>query len=78
MVIASRDEVAEVVRWTEGIKRVHECIPERFRRPEPRPRALDYLKVLLSPVERKNDWQLTEQAGVATPKGVQRLLSKLG
>ena len=36
---------------------------------------MDYLKGLLSPVERKNGWQLAEQAGDATPDGVQRLLS---
>ena len=44
-----------------GIERVHECIAGRFRRPEPRRRALEYLKGLLSPVERKNGWQLAEQ-----------------
>ena len=33
-----------VARWAEGIERVHECIAGRFRRPEPRRRALDYLK----------------------------------
>ena len=49
-----QEEVAEVARWAEGIDRVHECIAGRFRRPEPRRRALDYLKGLLSPVERKN------------------------
>ena len=38
-------------------------------------RALDYLRGLLSPVERKNGWQLAEQAGDATPYGVQHLLS---
>ena len=37
--------------------------------------ALEYLKGLLSPVERKNGWQLAELAGDATPDGVQRLLS---
>ena len=68
------DEVAEVTRWAEGIEKVHGCIAGRFRRPEPRRRALDYLKGLLSPVERKNGWQLAEQAGDATPDGVQRLL----
>ena len=41
----------------------------------PASRALDYLKGLLSPVERKNGWQLAKQAGDATPDGVQRLLS---
>ena len=71
----SRDEVGEVARWAEGIERVHECIGGRFRRPEPRRRALDYLRGLISPVERKNGWQLVEQAGHATPDGVQRLLS---
>ena len=69
-----KDEVAEVARWAEGIKSVHECIGGRFRRPEPRRRVLDYLRGLLSPVERKNSWQLAEQAGDATPDGVQRLL----
>ena len=69
------DDVAEVGRWAEGIERVHGCIAGRFRRPEPRRRALEYLRGLLSPVERKNGWQLAEQAGNATPDGVQRLLS---
>ena len=69
------DEVAEVGRWAEGIERIHECIAGRFRRPEPRRRALEYLKGLLSPVERKNGWQLAEHIGDATPYGVQRLLS---
>ena len=73
--VAREDEVAEVAQWCEGIERVHECIAGRFRRPEPRRRALDYLKGLLSPVERKNGWQLAEQAGDATPYGVQHLLS---
>ena len=54
---------------------MHECIAGRFRRPEPRRRVLEYLRGLLSPVERKNGWQLAEQAGDATPDGVQRLLS---
>ena len=72
--VVGRDEVAEVARWAEGIERVHECIAGRFRRPEPRRRALEYLRGLLSPVERKNGWQLAEQAGEATPDGVQRLL----
>ena len=69
------EDVAEVARWAKGIEGVHECITGRFRRPEPRRRALDYLRGLLSPVERKNGWQLAEQAGDATPYGVQHLLS---
>ena len=72
--VAWGDEVAEVARWADGIERVHECIAGWFRRPEPRRRALAYLKGLLSSVERKNGWQLAERAGDATPDGVQRLL----
>ena len=69
------EDVAEVARWAKGIEGVHECIAGRFRRPEPRRRVLDYLRGLLSPVERKKGWQLAEQAGDATPYGVQRLRS---
>ena len=67
MVVGS-DAVAEVARWADGIERVHECIAGRFRRPEPRRRALAYLRGLLSPVERKNGWQLAEQVGDPTPR----------
>ena len=69
------EELAEVAHWAEGIEQVHSCIAGRFRRPEPRRRVLDYLRGLVSSVERKNGWQLAEQAGDATPDGVQRLLS---
>jgi SRSO17 transposase len=34
-----------------------------------------YLAGLLSPIERKNGWQLAEQAGESTPTGMQRVLS---
>jgi len=34
-----------------------------------------YVAGLLSPVERKNGWQLAEQAGEARPYGMQRLLA---
>ena len=68
------EELAEVARWAEGIEQVHSCIAGRFRRPEPRRRVLDYLRGLVSSVERKNGWQLAEQVGDATPDGVQRLL----
>lgn len=68
------NEVEEVARWADGIEGMHQYIAKRFRRPEPRRRALDYLRGLLSPVERKNGWQLAEQIGDATPDGVQRLL----
>ena len=72
-----RGEVLEAARWAKGIKgieEVHRRIGSRFYRSEPRRRALAYVKGLLSPIERKNGWQLAEQAGDATPDWVQRLL----
>jgi hypothetical protein len=53
---------------------VHRRIAPRFARAEPRQRALSYLRGLLHPVERKNGWQLAEQAGERTSDGMQRLL----
>ncbi len=68
-------DAAEVARWGEGIAGVPECIAGRFRRAEPRRRALEYLRGLLSSVGRKNGGQWAEPAGDATPDGVQRRLS---
>src|SRR5438034_7773803 len=65
----------EVAAWARGLGAMHARIAHRFGRPEPRRRALQYLTGLLSPVERKNGWQLAEQAGEPTPDGMQRLLA---
>lgn len=54
---------------------MHRRIARRFARPEPRKRALSYLKGLTATVERKNGWQLAEAAGEASPDGMQRLLN---
>ena len=48
----------------------------RFARREVRWRAGAYIRGLLSPVERKNGWQLAEVNGEATPYGVQHLLGR--
>src|SRR5712692_7752867 len=65
----------EVAAWARGLGAMHARMAQRFARPEPRRRALQYLKGLLSSVERKNGWQLAEQAGEGTPDGMQRLLA---
>ncbi|MGA5318754.1 IS701 family transposase [Streptomyces pseudogriseolus] len=49
-------------------------IAGRFCRVEPRASARAYLLGLLSKAERKNCWQLAEQAGLARPGPMQRLL----
>jgi len=69
------DEVAAARAWAADLEALHGRIAPRFRRAEPRKRALSYLRGLLSPVERKNGWQLAEEAGEATPDGMQRLLA---
>ncbi|MEU5162069.1 IS701 family transposase [Streptomyces sp. NPDC020875] len=50
-------------------------IGHRFHRVELRRRMRDYVRGLLAPVARKNSWQLAEQAGHATPDGLQHLLA---
>ncbi|MER7826973.1 IS701 family transposase [Streptomyces sp. NPDC096097] len=49
-------------------------IAGRFSRVEPRATARAYLLGLLSRAERKNCWQLAEQAGLARPGPMQRML----
>jgi SRSO17 transposase len=54
---------------------LHARIATHFSRAEPRRRALAYLKGLLTPLERKNGWQLAASAGEPVPDGMQRLLT---
>ena len=69
------ETIAAATRWAAGLEDVHGRIAPRFRRAEPRRRALAYLRCLLGTAERKNGWQLAEAAGEATPDGMQRLLA---
>jgi SRSO17 transposase len=67
----------ETVReWTLWLTAVERHILPRFPRREARRRAWAYIRGLLSPVERKNGWQLAEVNGDATPYGVQHLLGR--
>jgi SRSO17 transposase len=65
----------EIEGWVHELDALHARIAPRFERAEPRRRALRYLKGLLSHTERKNGWQLAEEAGEGTPDGMQRLLN---
>lgn len=67
--------VETIQQWTGELQQLHSRIAPRFRRAEPRRRALGYLKGLLATVERKNGWHLAELIGESTPDGVQRLLN---
>src|SRR5215212_8203524 len=73
---SGRLAVVEMIQeWRKELEDLHGRIAHRFARPEPRRRALSYLKGLTGALERKNGWQLAEQAGEATPDGFQRLLN---
>jgi hypothetical protein len=54
---------------------MHAHVACRFICPEPRQRALTYLKGWLCPIERKNGWQLADQARDTTPYEMPRLLA---
>jgi SRSO17 transposase len=68
-------EVAQVEEWAAELEALGERIAPRFHRVEVRRRTGAFLRGLLTGVERKNSWQLAEQAGAATPDGMQRLLN---
>ena len=60
--------------WVQALDELMERIGPRFARSESRERAGNYIKGLLSPVERKNSWQLAEMMGETTPYGLQQFL----
>jgi SRSO17 transposase len=72
----------DVDAWGGELDQVARGIAVRFVRREARDRDRDrdrdraYLVGLLSPVQRKNSWQLAEQVGDAAPYGVQHLLGR--
>jgi SRSO17 transposase len=70
-----RAEVAQVEEWAAELEALCERIAPRFHRVEVRRRTGAFLRGLLAGVQRKNGWQLAEQAGAATPDGMQRLLN---
>jgi len=62
--------------WTSLFNSICERIGPCFARSETRERVQAYLRGLLSPVERKNGWQLAEEAGFSTPYAMQYLLNR--
>lgn len=68
--------VTDVCHWARELDAVGQRLARHFPRSEPRRRAVEYLRGLLSDAQRKNSWQLAEFAGDATPYGVQHLLGR--
>jgi SRSO17 transposase len=65
-----------VQTWALWLTEVERRIMPHFPRREARRRVWAYLRGLLSPVERKNGWQIAEVVGDATPYGLQHLLGR--
>lgn len=53
--------------WSNVLKSFQSHIGQHFARSEARQSAFDYLQALMSPVERKNGWQMAEQVGHKAP-----------
>jgi SRSO17 transposase len=68
-------DLAMVRGWAADLDVLHARLGPRFGRAEPRRRVRAYGERLLSPVARKNGWQVAAQAGEPTPTGRQRLLA---
>ena len=68
--------LSDVMRWQNSLVQLHARLACYFARPEPYQRLLRFVQAILSNVERKNGWQVAEQAREATPYGMQRLLSQ--
>jgi SRSO17 transposase len=74
--MSGRPTAEAVQDWATELDTVGERLGPYFSRAEPRRRAVEYLRGLLSDVERKNGWQLAERLGDPTPYGVQHLLGR--
>lgn len=57
--------------WAAAFADVSQRLSPCFHRSETRQRAQAYLRGLLGPLERKNGWQLAEEAGERTPYAMQ-------
>jgi SRSO17 transposase len=73
--VGTKTTIVEVWKWGQELERLHARIAPRFARPEPRQRALAYLKGIVGSIKGKNGWQLAEHAGESRPDGMQRLLN---
>lgn len=67
-------ELDELEKWADEFARFHQRFADLFGRSEGREQAAKYVQGLLSPIERKNGWQVAEALGDRTPDAMQRLL----
>jgi hypothetical protein len=56
-----------VYQWSNVLKSFQQRLSPYFARCEARQAAFNSIQALLSPVERKNGWQVAQQVGDANP-----------
>jgi len=64
----------DLAPWGDDFEAFHARFARFFKRSEPRQQAVKYVRGLMTPVQRKNGWQLAEAVGDQTPDKMQRLL----
>lgn len=67
---------AQAAGWAANVQALLTQVGRHFARKDLRTHLGAYLTGLLSPIGRKNGWQLAEQAGAATPYAIQHLLGR--
>jgi SRSO17 transposase len=67
-------ELSELDEWADDFEAFHSRFAPLFGRREVQEQAVKYLQGLISPVERKNGWQLAEAVGDKRPDATQRLM----
>ena len=68
--------LVEVEGWAGALEQLVAGLAPRFFREAGWRRALNYLRGLLAPLERKNGWQLAEAAGDISPAAMQDFLTR--
>lgn len=66
---------ADLDAWNDGLEELLARMAPIFYRTESRRHAEQYLRGLLSPLQRKNGWTIAEHVGEAEPKALQRFLN---
>jgi SRSO17 transposase len=72
----ARQFAARSANWQSDLQIGFARIGQHFGRQAMRQRALDYVTGLLSPIERKTSWQLSEAVNRQTPYSLQHLLDR--
>lgn len=68
--------VADLEEWSAELERLLAWLGPLFPHSGTRRHAGQYLRGLLSPLERKNGWTIAEHAGEADPKALQRFVNQ--